>query len=84
MLIRQHCRQEQPPSQKPKEVKSSLFGPFQRGPKGIVEKSPLIKHVPKRQDELQRRQSMDKTATNSDNQAFLNEVFVTENLVDTS
>ncbi|XP_050299594.1 MAP kinase-activating death domain protein isoform X2 [Anthonomus grandis grandis] len=67
------ARQDQS-SHKPKETKSSLFGPFQRGPKGIVEKSPLIKHVPKKQDEMQRRQSMDKTATNSDNQAFLKDV----------
>ncbi|XP_066247260.1 MAP kinase-activating death domain protein isoform X3 [Euwallacea similis] len=69
-----NVRQDQLPSQKPKDVKSSLFGPFQRGPKGIVEKSPLIKHVPKRQDEMQRRQSIDKTATNSDNQAFLKDI----------
>lgn len=70
----QFSRQDQSHAQKPKEVKSSLFGPFQRGPKGIVEKSPLIKHVPKKQDEFQRRQSIDKTATNSDNQAFLKDV----------
>ncbi|KAL1509726.1 hypothetical protein ABEB36_004421 [Hypothenemus hampei] len=69
-----NVRQEQPSVQKPKEVKTSLFGPFQRGSKGIVEKSPLIKHVPKRQDEIQRKQSIDKTATNNDNQAFLKDI----------
>ncbi|CAG9766594.1 unnamed protein product [Ceutorhynchus assimilis] len=68
-----NARQE-PLTQKPKEVKTSLFGPFQRGSKGIVEKSPLIRHVPKRQDEMQRRQSIDKTTTNSDNQAFLKDI----------
>ncbi|XP_076254391.1 rab3 GDP-GTP exchange factor isoform X5 [Rhynchophorus ferrugineus] len=67
-------RQDPVQVQRPKETKTSLFGPFQRGPKGIVEKSPLIKHVPKRQDELQRKQSVDKTATNSDNQAFLKDI----------
>ncbi|XP_060532384.1 MAP kinase-activating death domain protein isoform X2 [Cylas formicarius] len=73
---KRELKPEQSPSQvpRPKESKTSMFGPFQRGPKGIVEKSPLIKHVPKRQDDLQRKQSVDKSATNSENQAFLKDI----------
>lgn len=59
---------------RPKEQVKSMFGPFNRGPKGLAEKSPLIKHVPRRQDDLQRKQSIDKNATNSENQAFLKDV----------
>ncbi|XP_030755937.1 MAP kinase-activating death domain protein isoform X4 [Sitophilus oryzae] len=69
-----NVRQDPVQPQRPKDTKTSLFGPFQRGPKGIVEKSPLIKHVPKRQDELQRKQSIDKSTTNNDNQAFLKDI----------
>lgn len=68
-----------PPQQqesKPKDTVKSMFGPFNRGPKGLAEKSPLIKHVPRRQDEFQRKQSIDKNATNSENQAFLKDVIM--------
>lgn len=60
--------------QKPKETKISMFGPFQRGPRGLAEKSPLIKHTPRKQDEIHRKQSIDKSATNSENQTFLKDV----------
>ncbi|RZC37304.1 MAP kinase-activating death domain protein [Asbolus verrucosus] len=59
---------------KSKEMKSGMFGPFPRGPRGLVEKSPLIKHAPRRQDDIQRKQSVDRSATNSENQAFLKDV----------
>ncbi|KAI4462781.1 hypothetical protein MML48_4g00015086 [Holotrichia oblita] len=65
----QHMQQ-----QKAKETKSGVFGPFPRGPKGLVEKSPLIKHSPRKQEEIQRKQSTDKTTTNVENQAFLKDV----------
>ncbi|XP_065159593.1 MAP kinase-activating death domain protein isoform X6 [Atheta coriaria] len=55
--------------------KTGVFGPFPRGPKGLVEKSPLIKHTPsKRSDEFQRKQSIDRTTTNAENQLFLKDV----------
>ena len=60
--------------QKPKDTKSGMFGPFPRGPRGLVEKSALIKHAPRRQDDIQRKQSVDRSATNSENQAFLKDV----------
>lgn len=60
--------------QKPKENRSGMFGPFPRGPKGLVERSSLIKHSPRRQDEIQRMQSSDKNTTNAENQAFLKDV----------
>ncbi|KAJ8976032.1 hypothetical protein NQ317_003573 [Molorchus minor] len=69
----EHQMHQQKP--KPKETsKTGMFGPFNRGPKGLAEKSPLIKHVPRRPDEIQRKQSVDKGATNSENQAFLKDV----------
>lgn len=67
-------QQQQQQQSKPKDTVKSMFGPFNRGPKGLAEKSPLIKHVPRRQDDLQRKQSVDKNATNSENQAFLKDV----------
>ncbi|VEN43317.1 unnamed protein product [Callosobruchus maculatus] len=66
--------QHQEQKQKMKEPIKSMFGPFNRGPKGLAEKSPLIKHVPRRQDDIQRKQSVDKNVTNSENQAFLKDV----------
>jgi hypothetical protein len=60
--------------QRAKDAKSGMFGPFPRGPRGLVEKSPLIKHAPRRQDDIQRKQSVDRSATNSENQAFLKDV----------
>ncbi|CAH0560900.1 unnamed protein product [Brassicogethes aeneus] len=61
---------------KPQEANkiTSMFGPFQRGPKGLAEKSPLIRHSPKKQEEFHRKQSIDKSATNSENQCFLKDV----------
>ncbi|GJQ84730.1 hypothetical protein Trydic_g21135 [Trypoxylus dichotomus] len=60
--------------QKVKDTKSGVFGPFPRGPKGLVEKSPLIRHSPRKQEEIQRKQSTDRTTTNVENQAFLKDV----------
>ncbi|XP_018319964.1 MAP kinase-activating death domain protein isoform X2 [Agrilus planipennis] len=57
-----------------KDTKSGIFGPFPRGPKGLVEKSPLIKHTPRRQDDFQRIQSVERSTTNIENQTFLKEV----------
>nr|CAH7754231.1 unnamed protein product [Callosobruchus chinensis] len=71
---RQGADQHQEQRQKTKEPIKSMFGPFNRGPKGLAEKSPLIKHVPRRQDDIQRKQSVDKNVTNSENQAFLKDV----------
>lgn len=59
---------------KPKDTKSGVFGPFPRGPRGLVEKSPLIKHTPRRQEEMQRLQSAERSANNAENQAFLKDV----------
>lgn len=61
-------------AQKPKDTRTGMFGPFPRGPKGLVERTPLIKHSPRRQDELQRIQSTDRNTTNAENQAFLKDV----------
>lgn len=54
--------------------RSGVFGPFPRGPKGLVEKSNLIKHSPRRQDDIQRMQTADRNTTNAENQAFLKDV----------
>lgn len=76
-----HSAQQKVPQQKLQENKAkdtvkNMFGPFNRGPKGLAEKSPLIKHVPRKQEDIHRRQSIDKNATNSENQAFLKDVRV--------
>ncbi|CAG9838073.1 unnamed protein product [Diabrotica balteata] len=65
---------QQQPKQKETSTSKGMFGPFNRGPKGLAEKSPLIKHMPRRQDEAQWKQAADKNATNSENQAFLKDV----------
>lgn len=70
----QQQQQQSQQQQKIKDNKSGMFGPFPRGPRGLVEKSPLIKHSPKRQDEINRKQSDDRTTTNTENQAFLKDV----------
>lgn len=71
----QHHQQQHQPQQHTKaKEKGGVFGPFPTGPRGLVEKSPLIKHSPRRQDELQRKQSVDRSATNTENQAFLKDV----------
>ncbi|XP_046429526.1 MAP kinase-activating death domain protein isoform X3 [Neodiprion fabricii] len=64
-----------PQSQKSKE-KSQTFGPFPKGRKGLVERSSLIKHSTNKpsQEELQRMQNVERSSTNSDNQAFLTDI----------
>lgn len=49
---------------------------FCAGRKGLVEKSSLIKHAPARpsREELQRMQGAERSTTNAENQAFLNDV----------
>ncbi|KRT80703.1 hypothetical protein AMK59_6081, partial [Oryctes borbonicus] len=71
-----HHQQQQHSShqQRAKDTRSGVFGPFPRGPKGLVEKSPLIRHSPRKQEEIQRKQSTDRTTTNVENQAFLKDV----------
>lgn len=76
--VQQQQQQQQQQQNKSKE-KGGVFGPFPTGPRGLVEKSPLIKHSPRRQDELQRKQSVDRSATNTENQAFLKDVKVLKN-----
>ncbi|XP_075211719.1 rab3 GDP-GTP exchange factor [Lycorma delicatula] len=60
---------------RPKE-KAQPFGPFPKGRKGPLERSQLIRHTPPRgrQDEMQRQQSAERSSSNSENQAFLNDV----------
>ncbi|RZF38506.1 hypothetical protein LSTR_LSTR006101, partial [Laodelphax striatellus] len=61
---------------RPKE-KAQPFGPFPKGRKGPVERSQLIRHTTTargRQDDAQRQQTQDRSTTNSENQAFLNDV----------
>lgn len=60
--------------QKEKETRSGVFGPFPRGPKGLVEKSPLIKHSPRKQEELQRIQNVERSANDAENQSFLRDI----------
>nr|CAD7392881.1 unnamed protein product [Timema cristinae] len=64
-----------PAPSKSKE-KAQPFGPFPKGRKGLVEKSPLIRHTPSRarQEELQRMQNAERSSTNAENQAFLKDV----------
>lgn len=70
----QYQQSQHQQQQKAKETKTGMFGPFPRGPRGLVEKSPLIKHSPRRQDDIHRKQSVDRTTTNTENQAFLKDV----------
>lgn len=70
----QQQQQHQQQQLKQKDAKSGVFGPFPRGPRGLVEKSPLIKHTPRRQEEFQRLQSVERSANNAENQAFLKDV----------
>ncbi|KAF5297273.1 hypothetical protein FQA39_LY12112 [Lamprigera yunnana] len=70
----QQQQQQQRTQAKQKDTKGGVFGPFPRGPRGLVEKSPLIKHAPRRQDEMQRIQSVERSANNAENQAFLKDV----------
>ncbi|KAK9877673.1 hypothetical protein WA026_019345 [Henosepilachna vigintioctopunctata] len=67
-------KQEVQSQPKRKDSKSGIFGPFPTGPKGLVEKSPLIKHSIRTKEEVQRKQTAERTSTNSENQAFLKDV----------
>ncbi|KAL3267187.1 hypothetical protein HHI36_011324 [Cryptolaemus montrouzieri] len=67
-------KQEVQPQQQRKDSKAGMFGPFPTGPKGLVEKSPLIKHSIRTKEEVQRKQTAERTTTNSENQAFLKDV----------
>ncbi|XP_039280575.1 MAP kinase-activating death domain protein isoform X3 [Nilaparvata lugens] len=61
---------------RPKE-KAQPFGPFPKGRKGPVERSQLIRHTTTgrgRTDEAQRQQTQERSTSNSENQAFLNDV----------
>lgn len=66
-------QQQQQQQQKTKDSKS--FDPFP-GRKGLVERTPLIKHSgPKQtQEEIQRLQNAERSSSNSENQAFLKDV----------
>lgn len=79
-IAHQKAQQQKQQENKSKDTMKNMFGPFNRGPKGLAEKSPLIKHVPRKQDDIQRRQSIDKNATNSENQAFLKDVRLSKNI----
>lgn len=65
---------QQQQQQKPKDTKSP-FDPFP-GRKGLVERTPLIKHSgPKQtQEEIQRLQNAERTSSDSENQSFLKDV----------
>lgn len=67
-------KQEVATQPKRKDSKVGMFGPFPTGPKGLVEKSPLIKHSIRTKEEVQRKQTAERTTTNSENQAFLKDV----------
>ncbi|XP_032675426.1 MAP kinase-activating death domain protein isoform X6 [Odontomachus brunneus] len=64
-----------PQNQKSKE-KTQILGPFPKGKTGLVERSSLIKHSSHKvnQEDAQRIQNAERSSTNSDNQAFLNDV----------
>lgn len=50
------------------------FGPFPQGAKGLVQKSPLIRHTNASQKDDPYRSQHDRTNTNTENQSFLNDV----------
>lgn len=63
-------------NQKQSKIKDKLsFDPFP-GRKGLVERTPLIKHSgPKQtQEEIQRIQNAERSSSNSENQAFLKDL----------
>ncbi|KAL0114254.1 hypothetical protein PUN28_011503 [Cardiocondyla obscurior] len=64
-----------PQNQKSKE-KNPILGPFPKAKTGLVERSSLIKHSTHKvnQEDAQRLQNAERSSTNSDNQAFLNDV----------
>ncbi|XP_018048573.1 PREDICTED: MAP kinase-activating death domain protein isoform X1 [Atta colombica] len=67
-----------PQNQKSKEKTNPILGPFPKvvGKTGLVERSSLIKHSTHKvnQEDAQRMQNAERSSTNSDNQAFLNDV----------
>ncbi|KYQ46314.1 MAP kinase-activating death domain protein [Trachymyrmex zeteki] len=66
-----------PQNQKSKEKTNPILGPFPKvtGKTGLVERSSLIKHSTHKvnQEDAQRMQNAERSSTNSDNQAFLND-----------
>ncbi|XP_018911979.1 MAP kinase-activating death domain protein isoform X1 [Bemisia tabaci] len=67
---------QSPLQQQKSREKPQPFGPFPRGRKGLVERSSLIRHSSpkKRQDELQKQQTLERSSNNLENQAFLKDV----------
>ncbi|XP_077266527.1 rab3 GDP-GTP exchange factor isoform X8 [Temnothorax americanus] len=67
-----------PQNQKSREKTNPILGPFPKvaGKTGLVERSSLIKHSTHKvnQEDAQRMQNAERSSTNSDNQAFLNDV----------
>ncbi|KAH0952986.1 hypothetical protein HN011_011318, partial [Eciton burchellii] len=67
-----------PQNQKSKEKANPILGPFPKvaAKTGLVERSSLIKHSTHKvnQEDAQRMQNAERSSTNSDNQAFLNDV----------
>ncbi|XP_050449435.1 MAP kinase-activating death domain protein isoform X1 [Cataglyphis hispanica] len=67
-----------PQNQKSKEKINPILAPFPKvaGKTGLVERSSLIKHSSHKvnQEDAQRMQNAERSSTNSDNQAFLNDV----------
>lgn len=76
-MIDKQQRTQQPVGNAPKQQgKTGLsFDPFP-GRKGLVERTPLIKHTgPKQtQEEIQRQQNQERSHSNSENQAFLKDL----------
>lgn len=68
--------QAQSPKQKEqKPTSGGMFGPFPRGPRGLVERSSLIKHTgARKQEDVQRIQSAERSTSNTENQVFLKDV----------
>ncbi|XP_034242501.1 MAP kinase-activating death domain protein isoform X3 [Thrips palmi] len=62
--------------QQQQKAKAQPFGPFPTGRKGLVENSSLIRHSPSRrsQDDIMRQQTSERSTSNQENQAFLNDV----------
>lgn len=67
--------QQQQKTQPGKENKILSFDPFPSR-KGLVERTPLIKHASAKQtqEEMQRMQNAERSSSNSENQAFLKDV----------
>lgn len=72
---KQNNQQKNSMQQQNKGREKSGFDPFP-GRKGLVERTPLIKHSGPRQtqEELQRQQNAERSSSNSENQAFLKDL----------